>query len=104
VFARDGAFERTRIRELVQGFADLAAELHGIEARIVDLLASVYGRHDGIKNGSMAIDAFREAIAPDTVAARRARIAQQLNEHRALDTLATVRLWQLLSGRKAIAS
>ncbi|GJH14288.1 DUF2779 domain-containing protein [Caballeronia novacaledonica] len=109
VFARDGAFERTRIRELAQRFADLAAALHGIEARIVDLPASVapeldYGRHDGIKNGSMAIDAFREAIAPDTSAARRARIALQLNEHRALDTLAMVRLWQLLSGRKAVAS
>ncbi|WP_232478008.1 hypothetical protein [Caballeronia calidae] len=75
----------------------------------MDLLASVapeldYGRHDGIKNGAMAIDAFREALAPDTSAARRARIALQLNEHRPLDTLAMVRLWQLLSGRKAIAS
>lgn len=127
VFVYNAAFERGRIRELAQRWADLAAPLDALAARLVDLLPVVrqhyyhpsqqgswsikkvlpaicpdldYARLDGVQDGSMAMDAFKEAIAPGTTPARRAEIAQQLTAYCRLDTLAMVRLWAFLSGRQ----
>ena len=46
----------------------------------------------------MAMDAFLEAIARQTSAARKDEIEQQLLAYCALDTYAMVRLWAEFSG------
>lgn len=58
-----------------------------------------YGQLDGVKDGAMAMDAFREAIDPSTSPARKAQIERQLLDYCALDTLAMVRIWQKFTGR-----
>ena len=45
----------------------------------------------------MAIDAFKESIAPETTPERKQEIEQQLLEYCKLDTFAMVRLWQIFS-------
>ena len=45
----------------------------------------------------MAMEAFLEAISPQTAAARKAEIEQQLLDYCALDTYAMVRLWAAFS-------
>jgi hypothetical protein len=45
----------------------------------------------------MAMEAFLEAISPQTSAARKAEIEQQLLAYCALDTYAMVRLWAAFS-------
>lgn len=56
-----------------------------------------YGDLDGVQDGSMAMEAFLEAISPQTAAARKAEIEQQLLDYCALDTYAMVRLWAAFS-------
>ena len=58
-----------------------------------------YGDLDGVQDGGMAMDAFLEAIAKETTAARKAQIEKQLLDYCGLDTYAMVRLWQFFSGR-----
>ena len=58
-----------------------------------------YGDLDGVQDGGMAMDAFLEAIAKKTTAARKAQIEKQLLDYCGLDTYAMVRLWQFFSGR-----
>ena len=43
------------------------------------------------------MEAFMEAISPQTSAARKAKIEQQLLDYCALDTYAMVRLWAAFS-------
>ena len=59
-----------------------------------------YDALPGVKNGGMAMEAFLEAIQPETSAPRKTQIQQQLLDYCALDTEAMVRLWELFSGRK----
>jgi hypothetical protein len=59
-----------------------------------------YESLDGVKNGGMAMEAYEEAIHPDTTSQRKAEIEQQLLAYCGLDTFAMVRLWQFLAGRK----
>ena len=47
----------------------------------------------------MAMDAYLEALAPATSAARKAEIERQLLAYCALDTLAMVRLWTFFTGQ-----
>ena len=47
----------------------------------------------------MAMEAYLEAIHPDTSPERKAEIEQQLLAYCGLDTFAMVRLWQFLAGR-----
>ena len=47
----------------------------------------------------MAMNAFLEAIHPDTLEARKAEIKKQLLAYCGLDTYAMVRLWSLFSGQ-----
>jgi hypothetical protein len=127
VFVYNASFEATRIRELAARFGQLETALLAIKARIVDLLTITerhyyhpaqlgswsiksvlptiapeldYGNLEGVQDGAMAIDAFREAIASETSPQRRAEIERQLTAYCGLDTYAMVRLWQFLAGRR----
>ncbi len=127
VFVYNAQFEKSRIKELAARFKRSSASLLAINERIVDLLPVAQDRYyhpdqagswsiksvlptiakldyrqlDGVQDGGMAMEAFVEAIAPQTTPQRKDQIASQLRDYCTLDTLATVKLWQLLSGRKA---
>ena len=58
-----------------------------------------YDQLDGVQDGGMAMDAYREAIHASTTANRKAQIERQLLDYCGLDTLAMVRLWQFFTGR-----
>jgi hypothetical protein len=58
-----------------------------------------YDALDGVQNGGMAMEAYMEAIHPDSTPERKDEIEQQLLAYCGLDTFAMVRLWQFLSGR-----
>lgn len=126
VFAYNAGFEKARIKELADRFPRLKRSLLAINERVVDLLPVAreryyhpsqqgswsikkvlpaitpelkYGDLDGVQDGGMAMDAFLEAIAKETTAARKAQIEKQLLDYCGLDTYAMVRLWQFFSGR-----
>lgn len=67
-----------------------------VEAECPDLS---YDSLDGVADGGMAVDAFKEAIASETAEERRAEIEGQLLAYCHLDTLAMVRLWELFRGK-----
>jgi len=127
VFVYNAGFETARIGELAARFPDLAPALLAINARVVDLLPVArqryyhpsqegswsikrvlpaiapdlrYDQLDGVQDGGAAMQAFLEAIAPDTEPARKRRIEGQLLGYCHLDTLAMVRLWAFFSGRE----
>ena len=58
-----------------------------------------YGNLDGVQDGGMAMEAFLEAVSPQTSAARKAEIDRQLLAYCALDTYAMVRLWSAFTGK-----
>ncbi len=126
VFVYNAGFETARIRELAERFPAHARALLAINARIVDLLPVArerfyhpdqagswsikavlpavapelsYASLDGVRDGGMAMEAYQEAIAPNTGARRRDEIRCQLLAYCALDTLAMVHLWAAFSGR-----
>lgn len=125
VFVYNAAFEATRIRELAGRLPDLAPALLAIIDRIVDLLPIARNRYyhpsqhgswsikavlpalcpelsynqlDGVQDGGMAVEAFKEAINPTTTTERRQEIEQQLFEYCKLDTFAMVRICQIFRG------
>jgi hypothetical protein len=57
----------------------------------------------GVQNGGMAMEAYSEAIHPNTLPMRRDEIEEQLIAYCGLDTYAMVRLWQFLAGRGDLA-
>ncbi|MFZ3173386.1 MAG: DUF2779 domain-containing protein [Thiobacillus sp.] len=126
VFVYNAGFEKARISELAERFPHLRDGLLAINARVVDLLPIARERYyhpsqqgswsikkvlpavvpelrydalDGVQDGGMAMDAFLEAIHPDTGAARKTEIEAQLLAYCKLDTYAMVRLWQVFAGR-----
>lgn len=126
VFVYNAAFEMARIRELAERFPDLRSGLLAINTRVVDLLKVAreryyhpsqqggwsikkvlpavapdlrYDQLDGVQDGGMAMNAYREAINPATTDTRREEIRTQLLNYCGLDTYAMVRLWQFFSGR-----
>jgi hypothetical protein len=126
VFVYSAGFETARIRELAERYPDLAAPLLAINARVVDLLPIARSRYyhpsqqgswsikvvlpaavpelsydalDGVQDGGTAMEAFCEAIQPDTTAERKNEIERQLLAYCQLDTLAMVRLRQFLTGK-----
>ena len=126
VFVYNAAFEATRIRELAERHPRLAPALHAINDRIVDLLPVArqhyyhpgqqgswsikavlpalcpdlrYDNLDGVQDGGAAQQAYLEAIAPATSAARKAELERQLLAYCHLDTWAMVRLWGAFSGQ-----
>jgi hypothetical protein len=126
VFAYNTSFEESRILELAARFPRLAAGLRALTERLVDLLPVArnhyyhpaqegswsikavlpsvisdlrYDDLEGIQDGGMAMEAFQEAIHPETTKARKTQIEDQLLRYCRLDTYAMVRLWQFFSGR-----
>lgn len=127
VFVYNAGFEGRVLRELGQRFPDLARALAAIADRLVDLLPIAkahfydpsqhgswslkavlpaacpdlsYDALEGVADGEMAVEAYREAIAPGTTPERRAEIEAQLLAYCHLDTLAMVRLWETFRGRR----
>lgn len=125
VFVYNAGFEKARIRELASRYKLFSDSLLAIEARIVDLLPVArqhyyhpsqqgswsikavlpalcpdldYQALDGVQDGGMAMDAYLEAIAPDTSPSRREEIRRQLLAYCQLDTFALIRLWSKFSG------
>ena len=126
IFVYNAGFEGARIKELAERFPELAGALLEIKNRLVDLhpitkanyyhpnqhgswsikavLPAVapdlsYDMLEGVQNGGMAMDAYLEAIHPETSPERKAEIQKQLLAYCGLDTFAMVRLWQFLAGR-----
>ncbi|MCB1093131.1 MAG: DUF2779 domain-containing protein, partial [Verrucomicrobiae bacterium] len=127
VFAYNAGFEGRVLRELGQRFPDLATSLTAIAERLVDLhpiakahfyapsqhgswsLKAVlpaacpdlsYDALEGVADGVMAGEAYREAIAQETTPERRVEIEKQLLAYCHLDTLAMVRLWEVFRGKE----
>lgn len=125
IFVYNAGFETARIRELSERFPQFAKQLLALNERVVDLLPVArdhyyhpsqrgswsikavlpalcpdldYGDLDGVQNGGMAMDAFLEALAPQTSYVRKSEIEHQLLAYCALDTYAMVRLWAIFSG------
>ncbi|MDZ7938015.1 MAG: DUF2779 domain-containing protein [Rhodoferax sp.] len=126
IFAYNAGFEKSRIRELAERFPEHAAALHAINARIVDLLPIARTRYynpnqhgswsikavlpaavpdlrysdlEGVQDGGMAMEAFLEALHPETTPELKQTLQQQLLAYCKLDTYAMVRLWQVFAGR-----
>lgn len=126
VFVYAAAFEKSRISELAIRFPKLRRDLLKLNERIVDLLPVArdyyyhpdqqgswsiksvlpavvpdlsYDQLQGVQNGGMAMEAYREAINPTTLPERKAQIRAQLLDYCRLDTYAMVRLWQFFAGR-----
>lgn len=126
VFVYNAGFEKARIRELAERFPYLSDALLAINGRVVDLLPIARERYyhpsqhgswsikkvlpavvpelrydalEGVQDGGMAMEAFLEAIHPDTSAFHKAEIEAQLLAYCKLDTYAMVRLWQVFAGR-----
>jgi hypothetical protein len=59
-----------------------------------------YDELEGIKDGGMAMEAYVEAIDPQTTAKRKERIERELKAYCALDTEAMMRVWEVFGGRK----
>ena len=130
VFVYNAGFEGRVLRELGQRFPDLAGPLGAIADRIVDLhpiakahfyapsqhgswsLKAVlpaacpelsYEALDGVADGIMAGEAYREALAEETTAERSEEIERQLLAYCHLDTFAMVRLWEVFRGERLTA-
>lgn len=126
VYVYNAAFETSRMSELAARYPHLSAALLAINERVVDLLPIARERYyhpsqqgswsikkvlpavvpelryddlDGVQDGGGAMEAFLEAIHPDTQAGRKSQIEQQLLAYCKLDTYAMVRLWQVFAGR-----
>lgn len=126
IFVYNAAFEKTRISELAARFPRMEKQLLALNERIVDLLPIArkcfyhpsqqgswsikavlpalcpdlsYDDLEGVQHGGMAMDAFKEAIASQTTASRKAEIKQQLLNYCELDTYAMVRLWSAFTGK-----
>jgi hypothetical protein len=125
VFAYNASFECSVMSKLASRFPEFATALESIIDRVVDLLpiarehyyhpsqhgswsikhvlpAAVpelsYDQLDGVKNGSLAIAAYMEAIHPETTTDKKQQLEEQLNAYCKLDTWAMVRLWQFFTG------
>lgn len=126
IFVYNAAFETTRIAELADRFPAVRERLLALNKRVVDLLPVArehyyhpsqqgswsikkvlpavvpdlsYDKLDGVQDGGMAMEAFLEAIHPQTPASRKQALETQLLAYCALDTYAMVRLWQVFAGR-----
>jgi hypothetical protein len=126
VFVYYAAFETGRIKELSERFPRLKKALLAINGRVVDLLKVAeahyyhpsqqgswsikkvlpaiapelrYDELEGVQDGGMAMEAYLEAVSPETAGPRKAEIEQQLLKYCGLDTYAMVKLWQFFTGR-----
>lgn len=126
VFVYNAGFETARMKELGLRYLHLQSALQQISARVVDLLPVVrshyyhpmqegswsikkvlpamvptlrYDELEGVRDGGGAMEAYLEAINPDTTPERKTAIEQQLQAYCGLDTYAMVRMWQVLAGQ-----
>jgi Domain of unknown function(DUF2779) len=123
------SFEASRIRELAKHIPRLKRPLSALLKRLVDLrpiaeqcyyhpsqegswsikkvLPAVTGRGyeelDGVKDGGMAMEAYLEAIAPESIAERKAEIERELRKYCALDTEAMIEIWRVFSAQQPLA-
>lgn len=130
IYVYNAGFENSRIKALAGRFPHLAPKLWALVARVVDLLpiareyfyhpsqqgswsikkvlpaacpddpALDYKNLDGVQHGGMAMEAFHEAIHPDTTPERKAEIERQLTDYCKLDTYAMVKLWEVFGDLK----
>ena len=126
VLVYNAVFEKGRISELAERFADLSPALLKINERVVDLLPMARQHYyhpamkgswtlkavlpavapdlayDGLEvgNGGEAQLAYAEIVHPDTPDERKQQLTAGLREYCALDTLAMVRLAWFFEGRK----
>lgn len=130
VYVYNAGFESSRIRELATRFPGMSVQLLAINTRMVDLLPIARERYyhpsqqgswsikkvlpavvpelrydalDGVQDGGMAMEAFLEAIHPNTSVERKREIERQLLNYCKLDTYAMVCLWQVFAGRTDLA-
>lgn len=126
IFVYNVTFERGVMRTLAEQFPQHAPEVEAIIDRLVDLLPIArnryyhpdqhgswsikavlpclvpdlsYGDLDGVADGSMASEAFREAITAGTTRERKEEIERELLAYCHLDTLAMVRMWEAFRGQ-----
>ncbi len=121
VYVYNQKFEAGILKGLADKFSELKHPLMAIIERMVDLLPIAeehYYHHDqrgswsikavlptvapdldyqnleGVRDGGMAMEAYAEAIRPDTVPDRNQVLHRQLLDYCKRDTYAMVRLWQ----------
>ena len=126
VFVYNAAFELGRIKELADRYPELQRPLRAINTRIFDLLKVAeqyyynpiqqgswsiksvlpaiapdlsYEALDGVQDGSMAMEAYLEAVHQQTSQTRKDEIREQFLAYCCLDTFAMVRLWEYFVGR-----
>jgi hypothetical protein len=124
VFVYNSGFEGSRLRELAQRFPLWAPALLNLRSRLVDLLPIAESRYyhpsqqgswsikkvlptmgsawsydalSGVQDGSMAMEAYLEAIDPAVAPERKAVIQSELVRYCMLDTLAMVEVWRKFS-------
>lgn len=127
IFVYNKSFEGARIRDLAERFPSIRPELDALLPRLVDLLPVAEGHFyhpsqqgswsikkvlpamapelryeslSGVQDGTGAMNAYLEAIAPVTTATRMAEIERQLLAYCRLDTFAMIRVWSFLAGRE----
>jgi hypothetical protein len=127
IFVYNQAFEATCVRKLADRFPARSNALLAIVDRMVDLLPVArqhyyhpsqhgswsikavlpaiapdlnYDQLEGVADGAAAMEAYGEAIRPDTTLERKDEIRHQLETYCRLDTFALVRLWQFFRGDK----
>ena len=125
VFAYNAGFEKMVMQYLATRFPEWSQELESIISRVVDLLPIARERYyhpdqhgswslkavlpsvcpdlsyddlEGVADGGMAVEVFKEAIAAETSQQRKAEIEEQLLKYCQLDTLALVRMWEVFRG------
>ena len=130
VFVYNEGFEKARITELAERFPDLRPALLAINKRIVDLLPIARNHYyhpsqhgswsikkvlpaiapelsyedlDGVQHGGAAMEAYTEAIQPDTTSERRAQLHEQLLRYCELDTYAMIKIWQCFANQNHVA-
>jgi len=123
IYVYNAGFERSRLNELAAGYPDHAQALGKVIERMVDLLPIAreyycnpeqrgswslkamlrcicndpgYEALDEVQDGQAAGQAFLKAIDTGTSPGERETIRKNLLEYCKLDTLATVKLWQML--------
>lgn len=126
VFVYSATFEKARIAELAHRFPVLRKDLSAIADRIVDLLKVArerfyhpsqegkwglkrvlpavapelhYDSLDGVQDGGMAMEAYKEAISSGVDVSRKAEIRKQLLDYCKRDTFGLVKIWQFFADR-----
>lgn len=121
VYVYNAGFEGARIRELAERFPDLADGLLSITDHLFDLLPLArnhyyhpsqqgswsikkvlpalvpelsYSNLTGVQDGGMAMEAFAEAVQPNTPANRKQEINEQLLAYCKQDTWAMVKIFE----------